>query len=68
MANLGGEPIRCVVRMARHADGYSGVSESGSVFIAGNALELVPPNEPEGAPFRPPRSKQPAQAAAALRS
>jgi len=43
-----GEPIRCVVRMARTEAGYND-SVDGSVFIAGNALELVPPDRAEGA-------------------
>lgn len=49
-AASGGEPIRCVVRMARSELGLADATEGGSVFIAGNALELVPPDKAEGEP------------------
>lgn len=48
MTARGGEAIRCVVRIARSELGYADATEGGSVFIAGNALELVPPDKAEG--------------------
>ncbi|EOD15859.1 hypothetical protein EMIHUDRAFT_119213 [Emiliania huxleyi CCMP1516] len=44
-----GEPLRTVVRVKRAEAGYEGRDAgAGSLFIAGNALELAPPDRGDG--------------------